>query len=236
MTEVEWQTCTDPLEMLVFLEKRASNRKLQLFAVACCRWCAWNLITDSLYREAVKAAERFADGFLSEATFDKVLRPVVKLWAKIPGRSKTKWGPFHYMTAATRHLTGGGSSRDAASFVARGMACQVGEEGSPPWHAAACRKDHTVCAAPRHLRIPIPPLLFQIDLAFQNRAPPLWHWRERSRMKASSPTSRRWQWAPSKQAATITPSFITAARRIIMFTVAGFSMPCLDEKMRFMRD
>jgi hypothetical protein len=43
MTEAEWLECTDPTPMLEFLTEHASERKLRLFGVACCRRL-WNLL------------------------------------------------------------------------------------------------------------------------------------------------------------------------------------------------
>ena len=37
MTEAEWQECTDPTPMLKYLQDKVSDRKLWLFACACCR-------------------------------------------------------------------------------------------------------------------------------------------------------------------------------------------------------
>ncbi len=64
MTEVEWQSCTDPKAMLEFLGRRASERKLRLFGCACCRRI-WHLLSDERKRNAVEHAEAYADGLVS---------------------------------------------------------------------------------------------------------------------------------------------------------------------------
>lgn len=60
MTEAEWLACIEPEKMLELLKNKASDRKLRLFAVACCR-DIWDFL-DDLGRGAVEMAELFADG------------------------------------------------------------------------------------------------------------------------------------------------------------------------------
>jgi len=101
MTEAEWQACNDPQPMLACFWYRlvqadsvgshevpppftASDRKLRLFAVACCR-SVWPLVIDSRNRNAVEVAERFADG---EATKQE-MRVVHTDLVGVPGGNST---------------------------------------------------------------------------------------------------------------------------------------------------
>jgi hypothetical protein len=72
VTEAEWLACDHPAELLHRLchaslgglaigHARPSDRKLRLFACACCRQ-AWRRLTDPRARKAVEVAERYAEG------------------------------------------------------------------------------------------------------------------------------------------------------------------------------
>ncbi len=84
MTERQWLRSTDPAKMLDCLntlangtlaewlergepyEDRRNERKLRLFACACCRR-VWHLLSDEKARAAVEAAEQYADGRIGKA-------------------------------------------------------------------------------------------------------------------------------------------------------------------------
>jgi hypothetical protein len=73
MTEVEWLTCTDRLPMLAFLRGKASDRKLRLFALACCARVS-HLLQEEEGQEAITYVERYAEGAIKPNTLRKRLR------------------------------------------------------------------------------------------------------------------------------------------------------------------
>jgi hypothetical protein len=82
MTESEWMGCTAPGPLLAHLEGTASNRKLRLFACACCR-SIWNLL-DTSCRTAIEVAECYADGLASYQELDAALWRAVQSMGRLP--------------------------------------------------------------------------------------------------------------------------------------------------------
>jgi hypothetical protein len=76
MTEAEWGACDDPIVLLHALRGLATERKLRLWACACCRrpWGrprrAWGHRRLSAARRVVEATERHADGLLCGEALD----------------------------------------------------------------------------------------------------------------------------------------------------------------------
>lgn len=79
MTEHEWRTCDDPGPMLDYLHGRASERKLRLFACACCRRIP---SIDGVFLAGVEVAERFADGLATEDEADAAEEAAVAQYAQ----------------------------------------------------------------------------------------------------------------------------------------------------------
>lgn len=66
MTEAEWLACERPWDIRQWFATQLSQRKLRLFACACCRNVA-HLAWEPGYEAAVEVLERFADGAARDA-------------------------------------------------------------------------------------------------------------------------------------------------------------------------
>ena len=150
MTEVEWNSCTDPQNMLEWLRLsgKASERKLLLFGVACCRtvWPAKppqptrlevtqqppipprmaELFADRERRDraAVEAAERFADAEIDAPDFKAAIRAA----AHNPAGLLARRGPFRMASEVARSAAnavpidikgGGGHGRSVEELPCR---------------------------------------------------------------------------------------------------------------------
>jgi len=87
MTEAEWLAATDPTPMLEFLKGKASDRRLRLFACACCRRI-WHLLPNRLLRKSIEQMERFVDGEIGKCRLWWALSRAWDVGADVPAR---KW-------------------------------------------------------------------------------------------------------------------------------------------------
>ncbi len=94
MNELEWLTADNPEAMLDYLEGKASDRKLRLFAFACVRRY-WQHLRFASARAAVETAERYAEGQATDAELEQA-REQAEMAAMDPGL----FSAFVYLAAA----------------------------------------------------------------------------------------------------------------------------------------
>jgi hypothetical protein len=119
MTESEWLEGTGPTPMLELLRGKATQRKLRLFAVACCRRI-WDYMLDGRSREAVEVSERYADGLAHRENLDQAWQAAMAA-ARILGHPPAR-------AAASVAATG-----DPSTTTSSDAARAAGLSGTPAW-------------------------------------------------------------------------------------------------------
>jgi hypothetical protein len=154
MTEVEWLATDHPYTLLAAVRGWASDRKLRLFGVACCRQVQ-DVIPAGHYRKLLDVVEGVADGAAGWGLVEVVL--------KHAGRDGPHGEPASLAVAAvvaTTHRTAGRSATDAlaacAEVAARGAVSDVrdGRQRDDPVYAAASRAWEAVWERDRNQRFP----------------------------------------------------------------------------------
>jgi hypothetical protein len=129
MTEAEWLACADPLEMLGFLRGKVSDRKLRLFACACCRRVlAFGPCLDNDLYEALTIAENLADGLVGQEEALRIrsrlesISPYSEKWSA-SGAARAALDAQVYLAAegAARHSVNhfGNAKEEHRTFLAR---------------------------------------------------------------------------------------------------------------------
>src|SRR5262245_15548392 len=84
MTEENWLTWRGPVQLLVRLGARLTDRKARLFCCACCRRLA-ERACDPRWHQAVETAERYADGNASAAELEAARQGVEQMTGEALG-------------------------------------------------------------------------------------------------------------------------------------------------------
>jgi hypothetical protein len=111
MTEADWLSCGDPEPMLAFLRRRVSARRYRLFACACCRRIG-HLLPVPAGHDMIVAAERFADGEITEEEFKAV-------------KTATRGVDKHARDAPSGTVLAFYAAREAVDASARSSACNA---------------------------------------------------------------------------------------------------------------
>jgi hypothetical protein len=127
MTEAEWLACAEPWRM-VPLVRTGSDRKLRLFACACCRQVL-NPFAPPLAVRAVAAAEAFADGELGASALATVREVVAQATQAANAEDRQRGTGYlsHLLKGCTSVCTASGtrSAGEVADDVRRAAAGAV---------------------------------------------------------------------------------------------------------------
>jgi hypothetical protein len=181
MTADDWNTATD-LQSMLRACGTLSDRKLRLFAVACCRR-VWHLLSDERSRRAVEVAEEFADGLAGRT--ERNVASDAALQAEYAAQDDAYAESYHAETESA------GSFAAAAAYYASGHSGFF-DEVTGYCEAATCREELPVQADilrdivgnPFHPLQPLSPSLLEwsdglvvklAEAAYQHRLLPSGH-------------------------------------------------------------
>src|ERR1043165_735643 len=122
MTESEWLSCTDPGPMLEFLRDRASDRKLRLFAVACCRSLPYS--KDDRFQHALEASEGYADGKTTKAALKRGRQGVRAARFALPANDPQvhgEWGVYWLVEVAASENAADGVGNEMQRLADQGI-------------------------------------------------------------------------------------------------------------------
>jgi hypothetical protein len=142
MTEAEWLACTDPIAVLEAGGERATDRKVRLFAVACCRQVAH--LAPKPKQEALEAAlafaERFADGRATRGErvkAEKAARASLSSMVSYTLTARCTTGNAFYAARHAREFAGCGWDDEHAAAAAGQAALARDVLGPPAGRAVA---------------------------------------------------------------------------------------------------
>jgi hypothetical protein len=140
MTEAEWLACTEPQHFFYALEfEPVSNRKLRLFACACCR-LLWHLLTDERSQKAVEVAERFADGVAPLRELEVAYQSAVEA----DKATRSRLGRLSAEALAAKAATYA-ASHEMNVWIADGARDSAGEAMTFSRHARASEENRIFC-------------------------------------------------------------------------------------------
>ncbi len=141
MTEAEWLACSDVGQMVQELDLRRYDRKLRLFAAACCR-LVWDHIADEAARNVVELSERYAD---QEISGEQLVAAVVQArgspysFANSASQNAAAIGCASYQSSAEKYLS---AAADAVAAIVgtRWVAAWQGHDKQAEWRTRAAQR------------------------------------------------------------------------------------------------
>jgi hypothetical protein len=116
MTEAEWHASVDTQAMLELLRGKASDRKLRLFACACCR-AVWDSFWAERSRQAVEVAEQYADGLARWEDLHRARSGAFDVAAPKTSRGVTAVLPFPSTQPLRRLILAGEAAQTQQPFL-----------------------------------------------------------------------------------------------------------------------